>query len=108
MQNICVFILADDTVWDRDDIKANTVFTGSPGNNTIMDSAQDDVIHGLGGNDYIKIGAGSDTILYGKPRFHRATSSRCTPAKVRSSDLPPSINARHRRSRQELNAFPPI
>ena len=57
---------ADDTVWDRDDIKANTVFTGSPGNNTITDSAQDDVIHGLGGNDYIKIGAGSDTILYGE------------------------------------------
>ena len=56
---------ADDTVWDREDIKANTVFTGSPGNNTITDSAQDDVIHGLGGNDYIKIGAGSDTILYG-------------------------------------------
>jgi Ca2+-binding RTX toxin-like protein len=56
---------ADDTVWDRDDIKANTVFTGSPGNNVITDSAQDDVIHGLGGNDYIKIGAGSDTILYG-------------------------------------------
>ena len=56
---------ADDTVWDRDDIKANTVFTGSPGNNAITDSAQDDVIHGLGGNDYIKIGAGSDTILYG-------------------------------------------
>ena len=28
---------ADDTVWDRDDIKANTVFTGSPGNNVITD-----------------------------------------------------------------------
>ena len=56
---------ADDTVWDRDDIKANTVFTGSPGNNLITDSAQDDVIHGLAGNDYIQIGAGSDTILYG-------------------------------------------
>ena len=42
------------------------MFTGSPGNNVITDSAQDDVIHGLGGNDYIKIGAGSDTILYGE------------------------------------------
>ena len=65
---------ADDTVWDRDDIKANTVFTGSPGNNVIR-SAQDDVIHGLGGNDYIKIGAGrkemARAISCGQPMFRR-------------------------------------
>ena len=62
-----VLRFADGTEWDRTQIKSVSVYRGDDGyNNSIIDSAGDDVIYGGPGNDYIQIGYGNDTILYSK------------------------------------------
>ena len=65
-QGIEVLRFADGTEWSRTQIKDASVFRGDGHNNTIFDSASDDVIYGSQGDDYIRIGAGNDKILYGK------------------------------------------
>ncbi|MGQ0685617.1 calcium-binding protein [Bradyrhizobium sp.] len=63
---IDVLRFADGTEWNRAQIKDASVYQGDGHANSIIDSALNDVIRGGQGDDYIRIGAGNDTVLYSK------------------------------------------
>ncbi|BCH67440.1 hypothetical protein RvVAT039_pl02730 (plasmid) [Agrobacterium vitis] len=66
-------VFADGTVWNKSDLAAHSVQSGTPnavsivgtsGDDHIVGTAGNDIIDSLGGNDYVNGGEGSDTYLY--------------------------------------------
>ncbi len=63
-----VFEFADGSVWDRDDItywatQGSAFYQGDNGDDTIIGSYHDQNLNGLGGDDVIETGSGSDTVF---------------------------------------------
>ncbi|MCY6379413.1 calcium-binding protein [Hoeflea prorocentri] len=61
---------SDGSEMDREDIRAKTVTVSDGRNNTVVDSANDDVLRGGTGHQQLQISTGNDTILYAEGDGH--------------------------------------